>query len=123
MNKFEDLNMENIQGEKCTFDWSTVDFSELELEDELSRTFVAIDIDRLAKSKVKQIVVCLSQFIEWQCLDLSGKPLRKNDMAENCLPAEEAEKAKTLNRMNKSRVWDLLDEDVKKDMTFENFVN
>ena len=95
----------------------------IELEEKLEREYVTIDVEKLAKSKIKQIVLPLHRFIEWQTLDLDGKALRKGEMFDNCLDVISAEKAKQLNKIYQTQIWNLLDEDVKKDMNFKDFVD
>ena len=96
---------------------------DFELEKELKQLELAIDIDRLAKSNIKQIIIPLHRFIEWRCLDNNDKPLRKTQIFDSCLSPINAKKAKTLNRLLLTHIWNLLDEDVKKDMDFEDFVS
>lgn len=95
----------------------------IELEEKLEREYVTIDVKKLAKSKIKQIVLPLHRFIEWQTLDLDGKALRKGEMFDNCLDVISAEKAKTLNRLYSIHVWNLLDDDVKNGLDFEDFIS
>ena len=96
-------------------------FELIELEEKLQSEDVTIDVERLVKSNIKQIIIPLHRFIEWQCLDLDGKILRNSKMFDKCLKVKDATKAKTLNRLSKTHIWNLLDEDVKKDMDFDDF--
>lgn len=94
-----------------------------ELEEELEKTKITIDVDKLAKSKIKQIELPLHRFIEWQGLDLDGNILRKNELFDGCLNDKDAKKAKQLNKIYQTRIWNLLDEDVKANMDFDDFVD
>ena len=98
-------------------------FELFELEEKLHKTEIVIDVDRLAKSNIKQIIMPLHRFIEWRCVDKNNKFLRKSEIFDGCLAPEDAEKANTLNRLSSTHIWNLLDEDVKKDMSFEDFVD
>ena len=92
-------------------------------EEELQKVKVIIDVDQLAKSNVKKIVIPLHRFIEWNVLDINENILRKSEMFNSCLNAEDCKKAKQLNLIYQTRIWELLDDDVKKDLNFDDFVN
>lgn len=98
-------------------------FELIELEEELEREYVSIDVDRLVKSKIKQIVVPLPRFLNWQCIDINEKTLRNNDKFKKCLSAKDAKKAKMLNRLSQTHIWNLLDEDFKKKHNFKDFID
>ena len=98
-------------------------FELFELEEELHKTEIVIDVDRLTKSNIKQIIMPLHRFIEWRCVDKNNKFLRKSEIFNGCLTPEDAEKAKTLNRLSCSHIWNLLDDKVKANMNFDDFVN
>ena len=95
---------------------------DFELEKELEKVEVIIDVEKLTKSNIKQIVLPIYRFIEWRCCDADKNFLRKTEMFTSCLSRKDAEKAKTLNRLYFSHIWNLLDEDIKKDMNFDDFV-
>ena len=97
--------------------------NEFELEEELQKVKVIIDVDQLAKSNIKQISLPLYRVIEWRCLDVDGKTLRKSEIFDSCLNTKDAKKAKQLNTIYQTRIWNLLDEDVKKGLKFEDFVD
>ena len=99
------------------------DLKKLELEEELQKLEIIINIDKLAKSNIKQIVLPLHRFIEWRCLDEYNNFLRKSEIFDSCLAPADVNKAKQLNEILQTRIWNLLDENVKKDMNFRDFVD
>ena len=96
-------------------------FDLCELE-ELEKIEIVIDVDKLAKSKIKKLVLPLHRFIEWQGIDLDGNVLSKTDLFVNCLNYKDLKKAKQLNKIYRTQIWNLLDDDIKKDMSFKDFV-
>ena len=95
---------------------------ELELE-ALEKEYITIDINKLSKSKIKQIILPLSHFIEWKGLDLDGKTLSKSKLFNACLSAKYARKAKLLNKLYAETIWNLLDDEFKEKMTIKDFVD
>lgn len=96
---------------------------DLELERVLEKEYVAVDIERLVKSNIKQIVIPLHRFVEWKVLDINENSLYGKKLFDSCLDKKSAKKACKLNKLHMTHVWNLLDEDVKKDMNFKDFVN
>lgn len=99
------------------------DLKKLELEEELEKTKITIDVDKLAKSKIKYIELPLHRCIEWQGLDLDGNILRKSELFDGCLTAKDTKKAKQLNKIYQTRIWNLLDDNIKANMDFDDFVD
>ncbi|MBQ7798650.1 MAG: hypothetical protein IJ371_05970 [Clostridia bacterium] len=95
--------------------------NEFELE-ELEKSCVIVDVNKLAKSNIKQIVLPLHRFIEWKGLDGNKNSLNKKELF-NCLKLKDRLNAIKLNKIYQTRIWNLLDEDVKKDMNFDDFVD
>ena len=123
MDKLKDRNFNCLVGDKNEISWSNMDTSEIELEEELLKTHVSIDVNKLAKSNIKQIKMPLHRFIEWVCLSSNGQIMSKSEVFDSCLTAQNSKKAKTLNKLYQSRIWSLLGDEITKDMNFEDFVN
>ncbi len=103
-------------------DYDSLDFSQFELEDELERSSVSIDVDKLAKSNIKSIIVRLPDFLELNCLDCNNNSLTFKALCD-FLSEENQAKAKKLNEIYKTHIWNLLDEKVKENMDFDEFVS
>ena len=95
--------------------------NEFELEEMLENKFVTIDINKLAKSNIKKIIIPLHRLFDLQCMD-GKKHTLKNKELFNCLKFQDIAKAKQLNKIYMTRIWNLLDDNVKKDMNFKDFV-
>ena len=53
MDKLKDRNFNCLVGDKNEISWSNMDTSEIELEEELLKTHVSIDVNKLAKGFVQ----------------------------------------------------------------------
>jgi hypothetical protein len=91
-------------------------------EQELENVKVVIDVDKLVNSKIKHIIIKNSDLQELKCLDSKKQLLRKQELF-NCLKFKDIPSAKKLNKLYQTHIWALLDEDVKKDMNFKDFVD
>lgn len=123
MNKFEDMDLKNIKGDKIEISWKDIDMGKIDLEYELEKTEVIIDIEKIIKSNIKQIIIPLHRFVEWKCVDLNGKFLSKSELFNSCLNKKHSKKAKQLHKIYMTQIWNLLDDEVKKDMNFDDFVS
>ena len=94
----------------------------IKLEQELENSKVVIDVDKLAKSNIKYIVIKNADLQELECLNNKKQVLRKRELF-NCLKQGSITKAKKLNRLYQSHIWGLIDDEVKKEMNFEDFVS
>ena len=94
----------------------------IKLEQELENIKVVIDVDKLIKVNIKYIVIRNSHLQELECLDDKKQLLRKRELF-NCLKFKDISKAKKLNRLYKTHIWGLLDDEVKKEINFEDFVS
>ena len=96
---------------------------DMQLAEELEQHKVAINVEKLFKSGIKQIIIPLYRFIEWKCFYAKKQKLHKSEMFDACLSVKDSKKAKTLNRIYATELWGLFDESVKKEMNFEDFVD
>ena len=91
------------------------------LENELEKLMVLIDVEKLSKSNIKQIKIKLPLFVDLIPFDKNGNLVTKKELI-TCLNEQDAENAKTLNKIYQESIYNLLDENIQKNINLEDFI-
>ena len=122
MSNYEDEFNKDLE-DTCDISMSKSFLNYLKSKEDLERAVVKINVNKLIQSNIKQIVLPLHRFIEWKCFGAKKQKLHKSEMFDACLGIRDAKRAKKLNRIYASEIWDLFDDAVKNKITFKDFVD